>query len=332
MLTLLLAHGVVLAAPLPDALPMRRGQSGTIVAISPDDAYHDDESALLGVSCTATADMNDNGDGWRGGPATCNGRDYYFYKARFAKGGAATPKPSPAAGTAGKAITPLKKGESGVLRGFGPEDAYKGSPLEGTYIGRTCTAKEDLSDNSGWQGGPVVCGGDDAYFYQAQLDRVLGGTKAPVAPPTASGGAGLRSGERGRLTEIGPDDAYLSSAGQYLGLTCTAKADLTDSGSGWFSGPADCNGQDMYFFQSRFVPLGGAGSTAGSALPRAGTLVRITAIGDADAYYSSRAEIIGKRCAVLEGFSDSAGGGGWFTGPMLCDGSDYYFYQVKTAP
>jgi hypothetical protein len=337
MLTLLLAHGVALAAPLPPALPMRKGQTGTIVAIATDDAYHADEAELLGVTCTANADMNDNGDGWRGGPANCGGRDVYFYKARFAKAGSAvspgTPAPAP---VAGKAITPLKQGESGVLRAFGPEDAYKGSPLEASYIGRTCTAREDLSDNGGWQGGPVVCDGDEAYIYQAQLDKVLGGAKSPAAPraPT-SAGTGLRDGESGRLAEIGPDDAYLSSASQYLGLTCTAKADLSDSGGGWFSGPADCNGQDMYFFQARFAAAQGAQGAQGASdasTPRVGTIVRITAIGDADAYHGDSASIVGKRCAVLEGFSTSSGGGGWFAGPMLCDGSDYYFYQVKTAP
>ncbi len=331
MLTVLLLPGVVLAAPLPPALPMRRGQTGTIVAISSDDAYHGDEARLLGVTCTANADMNDNGDGWRGGPANCAGQDMYFYKARFAASGATVSAPRP---SAKGAITPLKSGESGVLRGFGPGDAYKGSPLETDYIGRTCTATADLSDNDGWQGGPVVCDGDEAYFYQAQLDRVLGGVKAPAKPaPTAKGGgAGLRGGQSGRLSEIGPDDAYLSSASQYLGLTCTAKADLSDSGGGWFSGPADCNGQDMYFFQARFTGASSASASADAALPRVGTLVRVTAIGDADAYYGDRANIIGKRCAVLEGFSTSSGGGGWFAGPMLCDGSEFYFYQVKTAP
>lgn len=60
----------------------------------------------------------------------------------------------------------------------------------------------------------------------------------------------------------------------------------------------------------------------------AGTTFVLRDVSQADAYYSSRAGMIGLTCtAGPEGLSDN--GGGMYGGPAMCsDGQSYYFYQA----
>jgi hypothetical protein len=119
------------ASTKPGARVFASIPNGTTVrldALSAEDAYYSSSDEMIGLVCTVTANTNRNGEGWHGGPATCGGGDYYFYKAALipVEGSAPAAKTAsrpPKAGS-GTLTTDLPADLDVRITEISPEDAY----------------------------------------------------------------------------------------------------------------------------------------------------------------------------------------------------------------
>lgn len=311
--------------------------SGTrvrIEAISTEDAYYASRDGMIGLSCRTDADSNVNGDGWHGGPVTCdNGQDYYFYQAAYSLDDGGTAAPAAIATTAGRRIeSDIPAGSRIRIEEISPEDAYyPGSE----YVGLDCTAGEGMTHNgAGFHGGPMTCdGGQSFYFYKVAVVAI--GTSGSSSSSSGGGRsyAALSSGTRVTIVEIAADDAYYGDRGSIVGQSCVTADATSYNGDGWHGGSINCdNGESYYFYKAALSTGGGGGSAkAGSAQDlgdkvKEGVRVRIADIGPGDAFYEDRDEYIGKTCSVSGDLHRNDGL--YYGGGLTCEGSFLYFAGV----
>ena len=158
------------------------------------------------------------------------------------------------------------------------------------------------------------------------------------------------------IDDVSRKDAFHENRATLVGLACRVGADgMNPSGRGWHGGPASCSdGQDYFFYRVRLTvlpdsvaQLTATSSAAAEPAPpdappesdesrnrsaaetpwRPGTVGRITAVSEQDAYLSDRDTLLGKRCRV-SGSALTSTGEGWWSGELDCDDASYYFYQV----
>jgi hypothetical protein len=155
------------------------------------------------------------------------------------------------------------------------------------------------------------------------------------------------------IDAVSKKDAFYENRGTLVGQACRVGPDgMNPSGRGWHGGPATCSdGQDYFFYRVRLtvLPDGVAALVAPTQAPavpdapevtaevlnqgasmtewRPGSVGTITGISDEDAFASSRATLLGKRCRVSVA-PLSPSGEGWWSGELACEDTSYYFYQV----
>jgi hypothetical protein len=324
--------------------------SGTTVrldALSPEDAYYSSAADMVGQNCVVTADTNHNGEGWHGGPASCDKGSYYFYKAAFvpvATSAGVGPTVSVSGfGTGARSKDNLPAAMEVRIAEISPEDAYYPGP---EMIGVICTTEEEMTHNGGgFYGGAVTCDdGGSYYFYKAALvpaeDSVATGKATAGAEDL---GDKLLDGKTVTIVDIHPEDAYYSARGTYIGLTCTVSGDLHRNDGLWYGGGADCPGGGMYFYKAKFARASGSAPVATSkpstssgaaqdlgAKLAHGQTVTIVDIHPEDAYYAARSTYIGLSCTVSGDLHRNDGL--WYGGGADCTGiSGMYFYKAKFA-
>lgn len=329
------ASGSRVFGPIPEGTRVR------IEDISSDDAYYSSRGGMIGLYCTPDAETNHNGEGWHGGPASCeNGESYYFYKAAFIPADGSSPavtKKAPAPTSASPHLEyDIPTGTKVRVTGISPEDAYyPGSEL----LGLSCTAGDGMSHNGGgYHGGPMDCdNGENYYFYKAEL--VL--ASAPVATTASIGraedlGDNVAGGKKVTIVDVSSDDAYYSNRLDLVGMVCTVDGDLHRNEDLWYGGGMKCPDGGKYFYKvqvaSGKAKVGAAAASGGrlSGSIASGTRVTITDVSSEDAYYADRGSIIGKSCTTADATSDN--GGGWHGGQIHCDdGESYYFYKAALS-
>lgn len=325
--------------------------SGTRVRIedvSSSDAYFSGRDSMVGLICRTNADSNVNGDGWHGGPVTCdNGQDYYFYQAAYVLAADATSSAKATISTtAGRRIEKdIPEGTRIRIDDISAEDAYYPGK---DYIGLTCTAGDGMTHNGGgYHGGPVSCDdGQSFYFYKAAMVALdsSGSAASPAASPsapayssgtTASGVEyDIPGGTQVTILGISSEDAYYPGT-EYIGLTCTIMGGTTHNGGGYHGGQASCSdGSSPYFYKAAMAPVGGKGGggkkskavRARSAVP-SGTSVKVVELSKDDGYYADRSSIVGLSCTTSD--TTSYNGDGWHGGEFACgNGEVYYFYKA----
>ncbi len=188
----------------------------------------------------------------------------------------------------------------------------------------------------------------------AELARVREALTRVGEPATArsmtstatSARAAWSPGERARITEVGPGDAYHGDAARLVGLSCIVGADaLVARDGGRWGGQVRCDdGADYYFYEVGLAPAGashatGGGVAEGGGPPSApstdgwpvGSNVRIRALHEGDAYANRASEIVGDTCTVADA-PLSGDGDGWWSGQLTCTRGGYYFYKVAVEP
>lgn len=231
-----------------------------------------------------------------------------------------------------------------------PEDAYIGQ--KDSIVGQRCSVGAGglTERRPGWHGGSVTCSDTGYFFFEVGVEVI--GAPEPTAS-AADHGSVVRSGTRFRIADIHPDDAYHGDRSTYVGRTCTATGDLNAMAPGWYAGPADCEGQSMYFFKAALTaveassgaPGGGSAGPGGwptadaQAAPMgfgtdlgptvaAGTKFRIADIHPEDAFHSDRGQYLGLACTVAP-TGLTAHEAGWYSGAASCEGGfEPYFYKV----
>ena len=155
----------------------------------------------------------------------------------------------------------------------------------------------------------------------------------------------VRAGEAVRIVGLSNEDAYYADRGSIIGKACYPTDDLSQNAEGWHGGPMRCwDGDSYYFFmvalatdpthssQDLMRPAPEASSASGlpdvpGTLPD-GTSVVIRDVSDEDAFYSDRADFLGKDCKVT-GDLHPQDDKGWFGGGLTCKKKYYYFYKVR---
>lgn len=299
------------------------GASFTIRDISTADSYYSSRATLVGAACTATGAMvTTPGTSWFGGPARCNGTDYYFYQVAVNRTVTAT------FGSASASY--VGAGQGFIIRDIAPDDAYFST--KASIVGLQCIANDGMTRSDGqWWSGPAMCAGTSYYFYKMAFDF-----SAVSAPATLAGSAslsGISAGTGFIVRDISPDDAYYSTKGAVIGLNCTAGDGMTRTDGQWWAGPAMCAGTSYYFYKASFdlngmnTSMGTYGSAALASPLANGSVFTIRDIASDDAYFSTKASMIGLTCTV-NGDMHRTDGQWWAGGADCTDGSNYYFYKA----
>ncbi len=135
----------------------------SVMDIAPDDAYYADRGSIIGQSCTVVSGLTptDGGGDWYGGDVNCsNGSYYYFFKMKYALGGAATPTGGRYSGYS------IPKNAWVTVADVSPDDTFY--PYKDSLIGKSCQVKkgELTATGDGWFGGTLKCNGSNLHFYQ----------------------------------------------------------------------------------------------------------------------------------------------------------------------
>ncbi len=320
--------------PIPDGTRVR------IDDISSEDAYYSSREGMIGLNCRTSGETNHNGDGWQGGPVSCdNGSSYYFYKAALVPLSGSAPAPAPkaapvAASGSGTLEYDLSSGTRVRISGLSPEDAYyPGDEL----IGLVCTAGDGMTHHGGgYHGGPMTCdNGEGYYFYKVELTSASRAVGAGGATAQDLGDK-VAEGTTVTVVDLHSDDAFYGDRATLIGQVCSVEGDLHRNDGKWYGGGLTCPDGYKYFYKvavasggAAYKPAPVAAAPASGSLP-SGTRVTITDLSSEDAYYGDRSEIIGKSCTTSDATSDN--GGGWQGGPVTCDdGSSYYFYKAALS-
>lgn len=163
----------------------------------------------------------------------------------------------------------------------------------------------------------------------------LGLPTTPEFTVPAAGGATaiIPAGHNVRVLSIQSDDAYYADRANIEGRECVTTADTTIN-DGFQGGAVSCGTDSYYFYKATLVDVGVAPATAGAvdgarakeSVP-SGARVKILDVATDDAYYSDRANIVGKLCTTQE--ATSLKDVEWHGGSINCDdGSTYYFYKA----
>ena len=226
------------------------GEHVKILDISPEDAYYQDRATVIGLSCTLTDASTDNGDGWQGGAATCDGgTSYYFFKAAYQDLGAGT---APVAD--GRIDHQVPAGARVKVIDIATDDAYYSD--KASIVGKLCTLSEASSfKEGGWQGGQVSCDdGVSYYFYKAAYGVAGDGALADSGGRRAR--KSLPKGTRVKVVDVDPEDAYYSDRAGIIGKTCSLDEDSSFKDGGWQGGPVHCtDGSDYYFYKAAYQAL-----------------------------------------------------------------------------
>ena len=340
----------LLVSPTAYAADLASGSSVQITNVSTEDAYYASRSDLIGKKCTVGADGLDiSGKGntatgsWYSGPVTCEGgTSYYFYQVSLNV--LDSPVVVGTVVSTGDGSCP-----AGAFRGSGQEDGARVTVLavhpddayfdnRGEIEGRMGVVSGDIHNNGDcWFGGSIVTDGTSRYFYKAAVS-VGGTTTTTTTGPTVSGSP-ISAGTGFTIVDLDPADAYYGRMSHFVGQHCVATGTMTDNGSGYYGGPADCDREPgAYFFMVEVTLDGSTGPTTtstgltrytgGGSLP-AGTAFRIADLSPDDAYYSDRASYIGLECVASEAMNDN--GGSWYGGQTRCGSLTPYFYKVGVA-
>ncbi len=198
-------------------------------------------------------------------------------------------------------------------------------------------------------GACCCCGGDLAEQLEKEGINVpdVGGVGAGTGTKAH---ASVPAGEKVKILDIGPDDAYVADKATIIGKTCVTDTESTYYDGDWHGGGVHCtDGSTYYFYNAAYEDLGpnpggpigavaptpttptppGGPPPAGATLTElpSGSRVKILDVAPDDAYYSDKASIIGKTCTLQD--TSSVKDGGWHGGQIGCDdGSSYYFYKA----
>lgn len=254
--------------------------------------------------------------------------------------------------------------EGAVVRitGISKQDAFFDSRKGIT--GLVCGVEEGgLSYKRGkFYGGSVTCGeAGNFYFYEAAFEVGPFGdyealTGHAVGAPAVDSNSGDASSpwQRGavvRITGLSQGDAHVGASSTLVGKVCTVMdSPLSSTGEPWFSGQLACGADgEWYFYQVSVeaatvapsttapvatpgtVPAAPAAPTAAVSPFAAGKMVKVVDIAPADAFYATRASVIGRTCAVVE-TPLFVTGPDLYAGRLFCDdGKTWQVFQAKVA-
>jgi hypothetical protein len=138
-----------------------------------------------------------------------------------------------------------------------------------------------------------------------------------------------------KILEIAQSDAYYDERADFLGKNATALGDVTKNSEGYYSGTLELeNGRTCFFKNVKVSKVSDTKRTfdskllfSGSTIP-AGSRFQILEVPSDDAYYSSRADIEGKKGVTTSSLTQSADG--YTSGSIATDdGKSFYFYKVR---
>ncbi len=170
------------------------------------------------------------------------------------------------------------------------------------------------------------------------LTRISTGKAPSTATPPApvargSSPTSWAPGARGRITDVGVEDAYHGDSARLVGQSCVVGDAPLEARGAYWGGQTHCDdGADYYFYQvalalergPEVAPVTLVGTPDGWPV---GSSVRIRALHEGDAYAKRAAEIVGDTCTVADA-PLSGDGDGWWSGQLTCTREGYYFYKV----
>jgi ribosomal protein L21E len=223
------------------------GDPVVILAVHPDDAFHDSRSRLEGQSGVAVApDLTE--DCWWGGTIRAGDDERYFYKVALGPAAGSTPKSDGRCPSG--ALTSIADGQRLNVAAIHPDDAYHDS--RGTIVGSKGVNTGLTVTEGCWFGGPFRQeDGEERYFYKAAFTSAGGPAPAPKGCPSGAL-TSASPGQRVVILKVHPNDAYYSSKSSYEGQTGTVQDVHLQSGSGcYFGGTVKLdNGDEPYFYMA----------------------------------------------------------------------------------
>jgi hypothetical protein len=290
--------GLSLLGAAQAAKPPERVSVGTpvrIVAVSKDDAFWPNRTALEGLRCEVTAPgLERSRKSLYGGPMVCaDGESYYFYQVRVE-------------------ILPAEAGPTVVtatVPAASPAPAGGAAPGSAPALAPTAAppAAEGLPANK------------DERMRLALRD--LRNSETAATPWPVGRAAILRS--------VSADDAYHAELETLRGQRCVVQDEALEStGQGWWSGAMLCDGVERYFFQAS---LDAAPQAVAAPEWAAGTLVKVAGLEAQDVHAADAAKLVGRTCSVIVAPLVSSGED-TFAGRLFCDdGKQWQLFRVKVA-
>lgn len=276
---------------------------GTVIDVSPDDAYYGARNNYIGLHCTAS-DAKDNGGGFYGGQFRCSdGSGPYFYKVKLKTGGAPaagksptpTPVPAPAPAPAPSVTRTWKLVE------IDASDAFYGS--RDSYVGRMCAPVAPSDKGGGWFGGSFDCDGSfEPYFLKARFEQ--GGSASVKAPAPAPVAAPVPA----------PVAAPAPAPARVEAPRPTPKPAPSDVARA----PKQDHSRGRPFDQSE-----------GATLKR-GSKLYLVDVHEGDKMVGSAKSSLGDECRATTTLVSR--GGGWWTGEVVCGAQTLWLQRGAFAP
>ncbi|HMV13777.1 MAG TPA: hypothetical protein PKK18_02215 [Chitinophagales bacterium] len=258
-------------------------KKGTIVYvadISKEDSYYSDRHEHIGKKGKVTEnDMEMKEDGYYAGDfAYDDGKEVYFYKAKFSK------DPVPAVEKSADDVDDtnassevydwlggddkvtdeswndarndddIKEGDKVEITAISPEDGFYDDRAD--YIGKQGIAGDDIdfqSDEGGYSGTVKLSNDkDDVYFYLVKLKKVSSSnTSSKIAAAdvkSSSSATKISKGTKVMIMSLSPDDSYYINKEDYLRKKGTVTEGLDIDEEGYYSGNIKMDGGAKSYF------------------------------------------------------------------------------------
>lgn len=264
LLALLLAAAHAQDCP-PDVREGERIPRSTrvrIVDVHPEDAYASNPAAVVGRVGVTTGPWTSDSCWYSGSFREANGEERYFFKVAVADAAytdtttGALPCPPEA-----HASAPLVDGTPVRLVSLHRDDpAY---PRWVHLIGREGTVEDHAPRGACWMSGVLRTEDGDIELQRAALYVLPSTAAVPVrstpreaaSQPIAFDGPRIPRGQRLRILDIDPEDAYYAEREALVGLRCTTTEVMRRQSSRLFSGEMRCSDRQTHYFLKVKVQL-----------------------------------------------------------------------------